>query len=279
MSARVGIALAIACAACAPLSHAPAPQPLADIPIELRHGLPTMDVLVGGETLRLFLDLGGYQPIALTASEMERAKVKVLPKTTRFRNSKGEALEAKQFLASHVTLGAFGLGDLEGGESVYGGSVPPDRNGYIGRAAVEKYLIVFDYPQQRIRLYPSGDERALQAECGSRHFRIDLIDGIVRSIVATEFGPRVFLWDSGATNNVIRPSALPASVVAAGRKIDEGSPVTELKQVQLDGHDVGPQQFRLIQFGAPAVDGYLGAGVLASHKVCLDIPRNVGAID
>ena len=266
----MGPALALACAACAPA------PPLADIPIELRHGLPTMEVRVAGEPLSLFLDLGGHQALSLTASEMQRVKLDPLPQVARFRNSDGEMLEAKQFVAPRVTLAGFQLGDLQGGERIFGSSVPPDRNGYIGRPAVDRYLLVLDYPGRRVRLYESGNDTALQHECGSRRFRIDLVDGIVRSSAETDYGPRLFIWDTGATHNFIRPSVLPGTVV--GTKIDEGSPVTELRHLRLGGHDVGPQQFRLIQFGAPAVDGYLGAGLLSSHKVCLDIPRNVGAI-
>ena len=273
-------ALALACAACGSLEHPPdaAPRPLADIPIELRHGLPTMDVVVGGETLKLFLDLGGYQPISLTASEMERAKVTMLPRVTHFRNSEGQAFEARQFLAGKVRIAGFELGDLEGGEALHGKSGPPDGNGDIGRPVVDHYLLVLDYPQKHIRLYASGDDAAMRAECGSRRFRIDAVDGVVRSIVETEFGPRVFLWDTGATHNMVRPAVLPREAVAAARKIDDGPPVAELQHLALNGHDVGMQPFRLIEFSAPMVDGYLGAGILSSHKVCLDIPRNVGAI-
>jgi hypothetical protein len=46
----------------------------------------------------------------------------------------------------------------------------------------------------------------------------------------------------------------------------------------LDGLDVAPQEFRVVPFGAPAVDAYLGAGIFSSRKVCLDIPQGKGAV-
>ena len=273
------IATALAYTACAPVARAPdagALQPLAEIPIELRHGMPTVDVTVGGAPLRLFLDLAGYQPIALTAAEIGRVKIDLLPEVTRFRNSEGEVLEARQFMARAVAIAGFDVGDLQGGESIPGRSAPPDGNGYIGRPVLQRFLLVLDYPNRRVRFYASGNDAAMRGECGSRRFRIDLADGIVRSVADTEFGPRLFVWDTGTTHNFIRPSVLPAGMT--GTKIDDGGPVIEIEHVRLDGHDVGPQQFRLVPFGAPAVDGFLGAGLLSSHKVCLDVGRNVGAI-
>src|SRR5207237_9514070 len=86
MNARIGLALALVCVACTAIERVPdrPPAALAEIPIELRHGLPTMEVIVEGEPLRLFLDLGGYQPISLTVVEMQRAKVTVLPRVRNF---------------------------------------------------------------------------------------------------------------------------------------------------------------------------------------------------
>jgi hypothetical protein len=52
--------------------------------------------------------------------------------------------------------------------------------------------------------------------------------------------------------------------------------VIRLEKLALGGLQVGPQDFRLVQFGAPAVDGYLGADLFASRRVCLDIPQGKG---
>lgn len=276
---RGALASALLCGACAVIPSAPggAPQPLADIPIEIRHGLPTVDVRVSGETLKLFLDLGGHRAIALTASELSRAKVRFLARTNQFRNSSGQIMESRQFIAENVFLGHLPLGDLEGGESIFGDDAPPDRNGYIGMPVLGRYLLVVDYPAKRVRPYKSGDAEALASECGTKTFTIALVNGIAQSVGSTEHGDRVFLWDTGATHNVIRPTALPPDT-ARGRRIDDGPPVVNLDKLKLGEHDIGSQEFRLVQFGAPAVDAYLGAGLFASRRVCLDIPQGKGAI-
>jgi hypothetical protein len=278
--ARSSIAAVLVCASCSTGALGPErsqPQPLAEIPLEIRYGIPTVDVSISGNVFRLFLDLGGHRAIALTSEELARANVRFLDHSERFTNSAGQNLESRQFIAYKVVLGNFALGDLEGGESIFGAAAPPDRNGYIGMPVLGKYLLVLDYPAKRIRLYRSGDSLALESECGHGTFSISLVNGIALSVATTEFGDRLFIWDTGTTHNFIRPSSIPVEK-SAGRIVDDGSPVMSMESLSLGGRQLGPQEFRLVPFGAPDVDGYFGANVFASRRVCLDIPRGRGSI-
>lgn len=275
---RGALASVLLCGACSIAPEPPQrPHPLAEIPVEIRHRLPTVEVRVSGQPFRLFLDLGGFQAIALTTSELERVRVRFHDGTDRFRNSTGQVLTSRRFLAEGVFLGSFYLGDLEGGEAIFGDSAPPERNGYIGMPVLGRYLLVVDYPQKRVRLYDSGNTAALLRECGGETFPVRLEKGIAVSTGSTEHGDLLFIWDTGSTDNVVRPSALPHGN-AAGRRIDDGPPVVTLERLKLGGRDIGPQQFRLVQFGAPDVDAYLGADLFASHRVCLDVRKGIGAI-
>ena len=267
------------CGGCALSSPPPIlSKPLAEIPIEIRHNLPTVEVRVsGGEILKLMLDLGGHRGIALTTAELDRTRVQFVGTSNKFQNSTGQILESRDFVAENVMLANFPIGNVEGGESIFGDSAPPDRNGYIGLPILGRYLLVTEYAARRFRLYRSGDQAALERECGSRTFTIDLVNGIVQSLGTTDFGDRLFLWDTGAQSNMIRPASLPPDR-AMGRSIDDGPPIVTIESLKLGEHDLGPQEFRVVPFGAPAVDAYLGAGIFSSHKVCLDIPRRIGAI-
>jgi hypothetical protein len=269
------LATVLLCGACSIVPERA--QPLADIPIEIRHRLPTVDVRVAGQPLKLFLDLGGHQAIALTPSELLRVPVRFRDSSDKFRNSTGEVLISRRFVAGKVFLGSLSLGDLEGGESIFGDSVPPDRNGYIGMPVLGRYLLVLDFPQKRVRMYHSGDTAAMKSECGGETFAIRLEKGIAVSTGSTEHGDRLFIWDTGATDNVVRPSALPPEK-AWGHRIDDGPPVVTLEHLKLGGRDIGPQTFRLVQFGAPDVDAYLGADLFSSRRVCLDVRKGIGAI-
>lgn len=272
------LSLALLCAACSlkpELQNGSAP--IATIPIEIRSGIPTVSVSVAGRPLYLMVDLGGHQGISLTAPELEQVTVRYLPTTSKSQNAKGEKLEARRFVAPNVVLGNLALGDIEGGESIFGTSVPPDRNGYIGEPVLGRYLLVLDYPSKQIRLYRSGDSVALQSECGINTFAVDFANGIATSTASTEFGELEFVWDTGTTHNFLRPAA-NATLEKLGRRIDEGPPVVTVSSVVLGGKDFGPQEFRLVPFAAPQVDGYLGAGLMSSHKVCLDIGKAMGAV-
>ena len=279
MPRSITLAIPFLCGACTVVALLPAgaPEPVAEIPIEIRYGLPTVDVYIAGERFALFLDLGGHRALALTPEELSRARVRFVGAASQYRNSFGEILHSRQFVADNVMLGDFPLGTVDGGESIFGSAAPPDRNGYIGMPILGRYLLVTDYPAKRVRLYKSGDRAALERECGTRTFSVALVNGIAQSTGSTEFGERLFLWDTGATNNTIRPSALPVDK-RTGRRIDDGPPVVSINTLRLGEYDIGPQLFRVTPFAAPAVDAYLGADLFASRKVCLDIPRGVGAI-
>lgn len=253
-------------------------KPIAEFNVEIRNGIPNAEVFVSGQSFKLFIDLGGFRAISLTTAELARANVKFVDKQDRYQNASGKAFEARQFIAPNVSVGGVSFGDLEGGEIVYAeGEGPPDRNGYIGMGLLGNYLVVFDYPAGRVRFYQSGDYGPLQRECGDNVFPIMMKNGVAASIGQTEYGDLLFEWDTGTTHNFLRPSALPTSV-GAGAKLDDGPPVATLSRLSMGGKNYGPLEFRLVQFAMPAVDGVLGAGLLSSRKVCLDLPMQKGAI-
>lgn len=258
--------------------NALASSAIAELNIEVRSGIPNTEVLIAGQSFKLFIDLGGFRAISLTTAELARSNVKFVDKSDRYKNASGKAFETRQFIAPSVSVGGVSFGDLEGGEIAYAeGEGPPDGNGYIGMGLLGKYLVVFDYPGGRVRLYQSGDYGSLRRECGDNLFPIIMKNGVAASIGQTEYGELLIEWDTGTTHNFLRPSTLP-KFVSEGSKLDDGSPVTTLSKLSMGGKDYGPLDFRLVQFAMPAVDGVLGAGLLSARKVCLDLPKQQGAI-
>jgi hypothetical protein len=258
-------------------------QPLATIPVELVHGLPTTTVLIDGTPLRLYFDLGAFQALSLTTAELRRVNVSYLKETTAIRNGQDETLESRKFVAHHVSVSGFNLGDLQGAEAIFGGMVPPAQNGNVGLSAIGRYLFVLDYPDKEIRVYPSGDKAAFTAECGQGSFSVHVKDGIAISTMRTKFGDRKVIWDTGAADNFIRPSAVP-SELRRGGIIDEPPfhdstlNFVRLENVSIDSFAIGPQMFRLWAFKAPDVDAYLGTALFASRKVCLDLRAGRGGM-
>jgi hypothetical protein len=273
--AALAVSVGIAIAGC---SSAPsATQPPIHVPLELRSGMPTTTVNIGGTPLKLFVDLGGYSAIALTERELSQTAVRYLTESTRSTNASGEIYESRRFIAPQVSLGGVLVGDLEGSEFVFPETAaPPDRNGYIGFALLSRFLLIVDYPSGSLRLYASGSKDAMIRECGDKSFEIDVVNGVAQTIADTDHGKLVFSWDTGSIRSVIRPSAVGVSVKAG--VAERGAPPHRLSKFVLGGRDFGPQSFLPIDYRGIAVDGVLGTDFFASRVVCLDIGRGKGAV-
>ncbi|MDQ6922959.1 MAG: hypothetical protein M3Z74_02215 [Pseudomonadota bacterium] len=245
--------------------------------LELRGGMPTTTVYVGGTPLKLFVDLGGYSAIALTEGELRQVAVRYLTESTRSTNASGDIYETRRFIAPEVSLGGVLLGDLEGSEFVFPETAaPPDRNGYIGFALLSRFLLIVDYPGRSLRLYASGSKEAMIRECGDKSFEIEVVNGVAQTIADTDHGKLVFSWDTGSIRSVIRPSALGVSV--KGGVPAPGAAPHRMTKFVLGSRDFGPQNFLPIDYRGVAVDGVLGTDFFVSRVVCLDIGRGKGAV-
>jgi hypothetical protein len=248
--------------------------PVSTIEIDTPHGYPVAQVAVNGVRLPLMLDLGGSTPVALTHAAIARAGVSVAQSSDTYRNSGGVISSVQRIVVTELELGGLKLKGVAGNVAMPGG--PPDVAGSVGWPVLTRYLLVLDYARQRMRLYAHDNPTAFQAECGDRTFPLAVANGVVTSRAITEYGATTLQWDTGTTSNFMRPAAVPTATHF--RHIDDGSPVLTVQHIQLGGTDVGPQDFRLVAFAAPAVDGVLGAGLLATYRVCLDFHRGLGAI-
>ena len=253
-------------------------QPPIEVSLELRSGMPTTTVGVGGTPLRLFVDLGGYSAIALTPAELGKVQVRYLAESMRSTNASGDIYETRRFVAPGVSLGGVLLGNFEGTEFVFPeAAAPPDRNGFIGFALLSRFLLVIDYPGRSLRLYASGSREAMVRECGDKSFDIDVVNGVAQSTADTDHGKLVFSWDTGSIRSVIRPSAVGISVQGAAS--GPGLPAAHrMNKFVLGSRDFGPQTLLPIDYRGVAVDGVLGTDFFASRVVCLDIGRGKGAV-
>jgi hypothetical protein len=254
-------------------------KPIVDFPIELRNSLPTADVAISGRTFKLLVDLGGFAAIGLTAAELESAGISPRGSSRHFVNSSGQTLVSREFTVPDVKIGGTSVGALQGSEAVFAEhNFPPDRNGYIGFGLLSRFLLVLDYPSRRIRMYPSGDERAFEDECGVHSFPLVVESGITKSLARSDHGELWLLWDTGSSDNVIRPTFHGVDLVPNDARKLEAPPIVSMRSVTLDGNELGPIEFRAIPFVQPPVDGVLGTPFLQSHKICLDLPGRRGAI-
>jgi hypothetical protein len=263
---------ALACASWAHTAHAEPPQ--AQIRFSVQTQLPAFTATVAGVPLLLFVDLGGFSPIALTPAALANIAVTFSGKSMRSRDSTGATFERRSFVAPDVVVGGTGVGSLEGTElpPFPSGSPMNAFAGYLGFGFLQRFLLVFDYPEGVLTLYRSGDTEAMARSCGPNRFAIKVANGVVQSSIDTEKGPLVFHWDTGSSESVLRPSAIGLSASASDPALQS------FAKFELGGKNLGRTIFSLREFRAPAVDGVLGNDFLESRVLCIDVQQRVGAI-
>lgn len=243
---------------------------LMEVPFKLENRLPTIAATIAGKPVSLFVDLGGYKAIALVVRKQDDIELQYSDQIEQWRNSEGKIFTSRLFSVPSVRVGATDFGSLEGVE------LPAEdrtfsQDGYIGFPALGRFLVVLDYPNHRMRFYPSGSKNDLKRECGST-FPLQIVSGVVQSTVDTDRGPLIFQWDTGSTGNVLRPSSLPEN--------SYGKDVTSLPLTKfaVGGRDFGRIRIPLREFIAPNVDGILGTDFFESKVVCLDLENQLGGI-
>jgi len=238
------------------------------VPLDIQSGLPTLRATVSGKPVTLIVDLGGYKGIALTASALSKLQVTYDSRTEIWRNAEGEVFTAKLFSAPDVKIGEQSVGSVDGIE--YATNIP-GVDGYIGFAVLRNYTLVLDYPRNELRIYPPTSG-ALEHECGLIHpISFEVVSGVVQSKVKTDAGELVFQWDTGASESVLRPSAL---------NLDPTNPISShvFLHFSLGGKDFGRKRLPLHEFVAPNVDGVLGTEFFGDKMVCLDFSKKTAAI-
>lgn len=239
------------------------------VPLTLQGGLPTARASVAGHPVSLVLDLGAYQILGLESAALAGVPVDFSGDADQWRDADGHVFSSRLFRAKDLRAGGLQVGELDGNElSGAIGKAALAQDGLIGFGLLRSFQLVFDEPKGELRLYPSSAAGVLRRECGSDGGPVHEENGVLVSIAVTEDGPLRVQWDTGAAENVLRPSAL------AARKPD----VRFLRRLRFDRFDVaggsaGPQDFVLRQFAAPDVDAVLGTGFFAAHVVCLDPMR------
>jgi hypothetical protein len=234
------------------------------IPFTLENDLPTVSAKIDGVTRRLFIDSGGFAFLTLTKAALSQTPVIFNGHTVRQRDISGQEFEVRDFTVKEIQVGEMSALNIDGYEIIHSTAAGDFRqDGYIGFGAISRSISVFDYPHSELRLYPTStpaDE--IVAECGGNQFELKIDGGVMESIVHTDKGPLIFLWDTGSTQNVLRPSAL---------NLSGNLPTSEpFSKFVLGYMDEGRIRIPLREFAAPDVDGVLGTPFFRGKVVCFD---------
>lgn len=260
---KAGFALAFVLGAAQ--AAAPMPSPMR-VPIRLEHGLPTTRATIAGQPVTLFLDIGNYQVVGLKSAVLARLPVRFTGDAESWRDASGRVFTSRIFHAAGLAAGGLGATQFDGNELVGDtGKAGYPQDGLIGFGLLHRYQMVFDEAGGELRLYPASARGVLKAECGSEGGPLRVENGVLVSDVRTGQGSLRVQWDTGAAEDVLRPSAIAARVKDADllRRYT-------FDRFDMAGQPAGPRTFMLRPFPAPDVDAVLGTGFFARHVVCLD---------
>ncbi len=225
-------------------------------------GLPTFKATIGGRSVTLFLDFGGYKALALKQHVLKNLPVTYKDKTQHFTSSGGTSSTVKTLTARDFKTGTVQLSTIDGS------SLPDDlysfpQDGYLGFGYLKGFFIVFDYAHGEARLYSPKNPKAMRDECGTHVLPVTLTTGVAEVTAETELGHRIFSLDTGANQDVVRPGKNPVL----------GAPGTffNYRKLRLGALNLDNQRFLVVPYAAPNVDGVLGRGFFSEHLVCIDM--------
>jgi hypothetical protein len=241
-------------AATAPIARA------ALIHFTLQSRLPTIEALVDQTPVTLVLDLGMYKPIALSTSALETVPVLFTGLADRYRDGSGTLFVQRAFIVRNLVIDSLRLSQVPGVEF----NTNEEQAGTIGFGLLKEYVMIFDYTQSELRLFPIGTRLRSLPQCGPKAYPVEVLRGVLRTKVETDRGDQIFQFDTGSTNSLLRPSSI-------GLKSNYKTSSATLSKFKLLGKDFGKTKISLSEFHAPNVDGVLGTDFLQSRVVCFDI--------
>lgn len=263
------VAMAFVLSGCMPGASARRVQPVATIALTVDHtGLPSFDATVNGQGVHLFLDTGGYKPLALKQDVIHRIGIAYDAASASASDAQGHAYVARSFDLHDFKAGSLSLAPLRGADLPDLGTHAYPQDGYLGYGVLKNYVLVIDYAGGKVSLYTPADGRAvLEQQCGEHTFDVTVKNAIIQTTIATDRGDRTFQFDTGANRNIVRP--------VSGAAAEQASVTFE--RFRLGSVDLGATPFGVIPYRAPDVDGVLGRDFFAAHRVCLDLGAGKGA--
>ncbi|HKS15993.1 MAG TPA: hypothetical protein VJU16_01705 [Planctomycetota bacterium] len=247
----------------------PAPEGIVRIPLILERGLPWVDVRIGERTLRLLVDLGGFDTVALSPASLEGMHVTWTGRTRTTYSAMGRMASAREYELPSMVLGGVVFNAVRGTEDVLQGEErPANRAGYIGLGLLQRFNLVIDYPERELVLLwpdvappPDYDVPSWPStEFGAG------VNGVISTVVV-DGSPRRLVWDTGASHCVLK-SGLQGAAPKEGKH-----PVFTAKRFEVGGRDLGPVELVLLDFKQPPADGFIGYSFFAKHAVHVDFRK------
>ena len=257
---------AASCAALAAPERPPRVESgLVRIPLFLDRGMAWVDVTIEGRPLRLLLDLGGFDTVALTPESLEGMSVTWTGRTRTTFSAMGDVARAREYVLPAMELGGVVFRELRGTEDLLKGEKRVvQRTGYLGLGLLQRFNLIIDYPaRELVLLWPdvSPPEEYRVEEWPSTEFAAG-VNGVIGT-VEIDGERRRLVWDTGASHCVLKTGLQGSGAIKKEGAYSVCTPST----FQVGGHEFGPVEFVLLDFKQPTADGFIGYSFFGKHAV------------
>jgi predicted aspartyl protease len=239
-------------------------------PFEIVNGAPVIKATIDGQEATLLLDLGGAGELSLKQSFVARASLKKMESEETSINASGERGQSDNYRVASLASGEMHEENLIA--SVWNSGSGAD--GYLGIGYMGKFRIVFDYPSRELRLYRRSMNDPSSTQCDGKPIPIKAYGTLIYTEAKTDFGTRLFALDTGANANVLATTQKPEGEIDS----EALNRLHYYKEFSLNGQDMKPGRFAMVDIRIPLVSGVLGMDFFETRVVCLDLANRVMTI-
>jgi hypothetical protein len=248
------------------------------VPVTLERDMPIVELHSQGRTLRLIVDLGGADALAITESALAHLDVRWTGGSKHVSDAFGKSTRSREFVLEDARLGELGLHGVRGyvipESRLRQNGLPENLDGYIGHGLLGTMNLVVDYPNHRLTL--SGGAPPPVDIHGWAQSTFDFSAKGVTSLIDIEGRNLKAVWDTGANHTVIRPRNVPSHLP---RRTTRHNEIVTASSIRIGGLDLGPLDLCLLDFTQPNVEVIIGNNLFAEHVVWFDFTNKRLAID
>jgi hypothetical protein len=264
------------------LAAAATSQPRSEGALQLRltfvESTPVTTIFIGMRAIRAIVDTSaGDADGALTLSH----DVIEGSGATRLGDAVMIDAQGRQFSRPHFRIPVLIVDghlfqDVDAVEALPASSLTDPSPNVIGKFFLSRYLVVIDFADANISLWPPGTVDPAGVDCG--HIRIPMEGTQEERLAVSAFdmpAGRVRLsWSTSASHSLLTMSAAEKLGLEMMSRGSNGPKSFRPKSLEASGREMGPLDFAVLpQQLSEDFDGILGRDFFDQHLVCLDYVR------
>jgi hypothetical protein len=240
------------------------------VPLTIERDMPIVELHTQDRALRLIVDLGGADALAITESALAQLDVKWTGGSKRVFDAFGKSSRAREFVLADARLGELDLHNVRGyiipEERLRQNGLPERLDGYVGHGLLGAMNLLVDYPQQRLVFVPADAPPPIDISHWT-HSPFEFGTAGVTSRIEIDGRDMKAVWDTGANHTVIRPKRVPPDLPRRTTRFNE---FATAGSIRIGDRDLGPLDLSLLDFRHPNVDVIMGNNFFAEHAIWFD---------